>query len=93
MPGYFSGPGAVRAAVASPGWPGGGGADVGPGGGGAVDSRGRPYDVVALAEYPDDGAAVRVAVTLRGEGNTGVETLSVFTEAERDKAVVARLAE
>jgi uncharacterized protein with GYD domain len=48
---------------------------------------------VALAEYPDDGAAVRVAVTLRGEGNTGVETLPVFTEAERDEAVVARLAE
>lgn len=51
------------------------------------------YDVVAVAEYPDDGAAARAAVTFRGEGNTSVETLPAFTEAEWDEAVVAGLAE
>ena len=50
------------------------------------------YDVVAIAEYPDDGAAARAAITFRGEGNTSVETLPAFTEAEWDAEVVEKLA-
>lgn len=51
------------------------------------------YDVVAIAEYPDDGAAARAAVTFRGEGNTSVETLPAFTEEEWDEEVVGELAD
>ncbi|MFT4883306.1 MAG: hypothetical protein ACI8U4_000809 [Natronomonas sp.] len=47
------------------------------------------HDVVAVAEYPDDGAAARAAIRFRGEGNTSVETLPAFTEAEWDEQVVA----
>jgi uncharacterized protein with GYD domain len=50
------------------------------------------YDVVAIAEYPDDGAAARAAITFRGEGNTSVETLPAFTEAEWDAEVVEKMA-
>jgi uncharacterized protein with GYD domain len=49
------------------------------------------YDVVAIAEYPDDGAAASAAIRFRGEGNTSVETLPAFTEEEWDEEVVAKL--
>jgi uncharacterized protein with GYD domain len=49
------------------------------------------YDVVAVAEYPDDGAAARAAITFRGEGNTSVETLPAFTEGEWDEEVVEKM--
>lgn len=51
------------------------------------------YDVVAAVEYPDDGSAAQAAVKLRGEGNTKIETLPAFTEAEWDEDVVAGLRE
>jgi uncharacterized protein with GYD domain len=47
------------------------------------------YDVVAVAEYPDEGAAARAAIRFRGEGNTSVETLPAFTEREWDEEVLA----
>lgn len=49
------------------------------------------YDVVAIAEYPDDGAAACAAIRFRGEGNTSVETLPAFTEGEWDDEVVAKM--
>lgn len=51
------------------------------------------YDVVAVVEYPDDGSAAQAAIRLRGEGNTSIETLPAFTEAEWDEEVVAGLTE
>jgi uncharacterized protein with GYD domain len=40
------------------------------------------YDVVTVAEYPNDGAAASAAIRFRGEGNTSVDTLPAFTEGE-----------
>jgi uncharacterized protein with GYD domain len=45
------------------------------------------YDLVAIAEMPNDEAAARMALVLGGQGNTRSETLRAFTEAEFRKII------
>jgi len=45
------------------------------------------YDVVAIAEMPNDDAVARMALQLGGQGNIRSETMRAFTEAEFRKIV------
>ena len=40
------------------------------------------YDIVTIAEAPDDTAIAKVALTLGSAGNVSTETLRAFTEDE-----------
>jgi uncharacterized protein with GYD domain len=45
------------------------------------------YDLVAIAEMPNDEAAARMALVLGGQGNIRSETLRAFTEPEFRKII------
>ncbi len=45
------------------------------------------YDIVLVAEAPDDEAVARIALTLGALGNVRTETMRVFNEAEFRKVV------
>jgi uncharacterized protein with GYD domain len=45
------------------------------------------YDIVIVAEAPDDDTAARITLALGSQGNIRTETLRVFTEAEFRKIV------
>ena len=45
------------------------------------------YDLVSIAEMPNDEAAARMALTLGSQGNIRSETFRAFTEAEFRKIV------
>ena len=40
------------------------------------------YDLVAIAEMPNDEAVAQIALVLAGQGNVRSETFRAFTEAE-----------
>ena len=40
------------------------------------------YDLVAIAELPNDEAVARMALALGGQGNLRTETMRAFTETE-----------
>jgi uncharacterized protein with GYD domain len=43
------------------------------------------YDLVAIAEMPNDEAVARMALALGAQGNIRTETMRAFTEAEFKK--------
>jgi len=45
------------------------------------------YDLVAVAEMPNDEAVARMALALGAQGNIRSETMRAFTEAEFKKIV------
>ena len=45
------------------------------------------YDIVFIAEAPDDETAARIALSLGSLGNVRTETLRVFTEPEFRKII------
>jgi uncharacterized protein with GYD domain len=45
------------------------------------------YDMVVVAEFPNDETAARVALALGGAGNIRSESFRAFTEAEYRKIV------
>jgi uncharacterized protein with GYD domain len=45
------------------------------------------YDMIAIAELPNDEAAARMALALGAAGNLRTETSRVFTESEYRKIV------
>ena len=45
------------------------------------------YDMVAVAEAPDDETIARIALMLGSAGNVRTETLKAFTEAEYRKII------
>jgi uncharacterized protein with GYD domain len=45
------------------------------------------YDIVLVADAPDDEAAARIALSLGSLGNVRTETMRVFNEAEFRKIV------
>ena len=47
------------------------------------------YDILIVAEAPDDEAAARVTLSLGALGNVRTETLRVFTEGEFRKIVAS----
>ncbi len=47
------------------------------------------YDIVVIAEVPDDAAAARLALSLGALGNIRSETMRAFTEDEYRKIVAA----
>jgi uncharacterized protein with GYD domain len=46
-----------------------------------------PYDVVAIAEAPDDETITRLALTLGGAGNVRTLTMRAFGEQEMSRIV------
>jgi uncharacterized protein with GYD domain len=47
------------------------------------------YDVVAIAELPDDATAARMALAIGGQGNVRSETVRAYTEPEYRKIVAS----
>ena len=47
------------------------------------------YDIVTIAEAPDDETAARFALTLGATGNVRTTTLKAFTEAEYRKIIAS----
>ena len=47
------------------------------------------YDIVAISEAPDDGAAAKVALAIGSAGNVSTETLRAFTEEEYREIIAA----
>jgi len=47
------------------------------------------YDLVAIAEMPNDEAVARMALALGGQGNIRSETFRAFTETEFRKIVAS----
>jgi len=47
------------------------------------------YDIVAIAEFPNDEAAAKFALTLASKGNVRTTTLKAFSEADYRKIVRA----
>lgn len=47
------------------------------------------YDIVLVAELPNDEAVARLALALGGQGNVRSETFRAFTEAEYRKVVAS----
>jgi uncharacterized protein with GYD domain len=45
------------------------------------------YDLVAIAELPNDEAVARMALAIGGQGNLRSETMRAFTETEFRKVV------
>lgn len=45
------------------------------------------YDIVAVAEWPDDESAAKFMLTLGSHGNVRSETLKAFPEAEYRKLI------
>jgi len=45
------------------------------------------YDAALVAEFPDDDACARVALSLGSLGNVSTETLKAFTEDEYRKII------
>jgi uncharacterized protein with GYD domain len=45
------------------------------------------YDLVAIAELPNDEAVARMALAIGGQGNLRSETMRAFTETEFRKIV------
>ncbi len=47
------------------------------------------YDIVVLAEFPDDEAMARFTLALGSRGNVRTTTLKAFTEAEYRQVIAA----
>jgi uncharacterized protein with GYD domain len=47
------------------------------------------YDIVTVAEAPDDAAMAKVALVLGSAGNVSTETLRAFTEDEYRQIIAA----
>jgi uncharacterized protein with GYD domain len=43
------------------------------------------YDIVTIAELPDDATAARMALSIGGQGNIRSQTMKAFSEAEYRK--------